>query len=210
MSREHFISHNPSHFLKADSIVKTFIISECFFCAAWNLITPLFAVFVIDSITQGSIELAASGYSAFLISRVLFELITGNYLAKGSDKKKMILIALGFIICSFSYIGFSYSQNIAQIFIFYILLGAGIGISAPTKNSLFSIHLDKNREATEWSIADATAAICMALATALGGFIAASYGFRVLFVLGAIINLIAIIPYFLAYLGRRNLRSTAI
>lgn len=204
MSREHFIAHNPSHFLKTDPIVKTFIISECFFCAASNLITPLFAVFVVENVYQGSIELAASGFSTYLISRVVFELITGSLWAKGSDRKKMVLVTIGFLITSAAYLGFCYSQNITQIFLFYIVLGAGIGIATPTKNSLFSMHLDKNKEATEWSIADATAAICMALATALGGFIAASYGFRVLFVLAAWVNLIAIVPYFLIYIKKKK------
>lgn len=199
MSREHFIARNPSHFLKADPIVKTFIISECFFCSGWNLVTPLFAVFVVDNVNKGSIELAASGFSAFLISRVVFELISGNFWSKGSDRKKMTLVCLGFFINSLAYIGFANSQSILQVFIFYIILGAGIGISTPTKNSLFSIHLDKNRETTEWSIADATAAICMALATALGGFIAATYGFKTLFILGAIVNMLAAIPYLLIY-----------
>ncbi len=202
MARDHFIARNPSHFLKTDPIVKTFIISECFFAAGWNLITPLFAIFVVEDVLQGSIELAASGFSAYLISRVIFELLAGNFWAKGSDRKKMALISLGFCINSIAYLGFANSQNILQVFLFYIVLGAGIGISTPTKNSLFSVHLDKNKEATEWSIADATAAICMALATALGGFIAATYGFRSLFILGAVVNLIAIIPYAVIYKKR--------
>lgn len=209
MSHEHFISHNPSHFLKADPIVKTFIISECFFCAGWNLITPLFAVFVVENVIAGSIEFAAAGFSLFLIVRVIFELITGNFWAKGSDRKKMILITIGFLINSIAYLGFANSQDITQVFIFYAVLGAGIGISTPTKNSLFSVHLDKNREANEWSIADATAAICMALATTLGGFIAATYGFRLLFIVGAVVNILAILPYLLVYLKKKRVYQVA-
>ena len=43
----------------------------------------------------------------------------------------------------------------------------------------------------------------MALATALGGFIAASYGFRLLFIIAGLVNLFAIPPYLL-YLNRKK------
>lgn len=90
-----------------------------------------------------------------------------------------------------------FSDSVYQIFIFYGIIGIGLGIAAPAKNSLFAIHLDKNKEATEWSITDAVSFICMALATALGGFIATFYGFNILFVIACIINAIATIPYIL-------------
>ena len=49
----------------------------------------------------------------------------------------------------------------------------------------------------EWGVSDATAFIAIAMAAALGGFIAGQYGFRVLFILSAIVNTISIIPYVL-------------
>lgn len=202
MLREHFLGRQPSHFLKTDPIVKAFIVSECFFCSGWNFITPLFAIFVVENVTRGSIEAAAGGYSIFLISRVVFELICGRFFAHASDRKKLAVVIFGFFIISLAYLGFAFSKDILQIFIFYIILGAGIGLSTPAKNSVFSVHLDKNKEATEWSIADATSAICMALSTALGGFIAATYGFQALFLVGFFVNFLSIIPYAL-YIRRR-------
>ncbi len=78
-----------------------------------------------------------------------------------------------------------------------------MGIAAPAKNSLFSIHLDKKKEATEWGITDAVVFICMAPASVAGGFIANSYGFPNLFYLACVINILGIIPYTL-WLRRLN------
>ncbi len=180
MLKESFLGHNPSHFLRVDPIVKAYIISECFLWSSWNFITPIFAIFAIENIKGGTIEIAAASYSFYLISRVIAELISGRFFANQSDKRKILTTILGISLMSLSYIGFSTSKTILQLFAFYSLAGIGLGLASPAKNALFSIHLDKNREASEWSIADATSFISMALATTLGGFIAGAYGFKLL------------------------------
>ena len=73
----------------------------------------------------------------------------------------------------------------------------GLGIASPVKNSLFSTHLDKNKELTEWSIYDGFVFMGMAMSATIGGFVANRYGFTFLFYLVAITNLLSIIPYIL-------------
>lgn len=202
MLRESFLGHNPSHF-NVNPVVKAYIIADSFLWSAWNLITPIFAVFFVDNINSGSIQLAATGYSIYLISRVVFELLTGPYLAKSSDRKKFISTALGMTLLSVAYLGFSISTEIFQVYIFYAVAGMGLGIATPAKNSLFSMHLDKNKETTEWGVSDAISFVCMALATALGGFIAGEFGFVILFYVAAIVNILGIIPY-IPFLARKT------
>lgn len=69
------------------------------------------------------------------------------------------------------------------MFIAYAIAGVGLGIALPAKNSLFVLHLDKNKEATEWGIADTVCFICTAFAAILGGFIATDFGFDTLFIM---------------------------
>lgn len=198
------MGRKPSHFLMVDPIVKAYIISEMFCWAAWNFIFPLFAVFVVGQINKGTIALAATGFSTYLISRIIFELLSGTFFAKKAEKQKIVILLTGIATISLSYLGFSVSRDIVHIFFFYILFGAGIGIAAPVKCSLFSMHLDKNKEATEWSIADAASAMAMALASALAGFIVVIYGFRILFVMAAILNILSVIPYMLTLKRRKR------
>lgn len=195
--KEQFFGHNPSHFLKVNPIVRAYIISDSFLWSAWNFITPIFAVFATTEIDNGNVEVAAAAFSTYLISRVVFELISGRIAAKSTDKKKIFISTFGILIISLAYIGFSFSYSIPHIFIFYAVAGAGLGIASPAKNSLFSMHLDKNKEATEWSIADAATFISMALSATVGGFIAGEFGFRTLFIIAAFVNLLALPPYLL-------------
>lgn len=197
MLKEQFGGRNPSHFLRIDPVVKAYIVSESFLWSAWNFTTPIFAVFATQNIKHGSVEIAASAFSTYLVTRVIFELIGGRFSAKFNDVQKMYVTIIGAGAISFAYIGFAFATATSELFLYYALAGAGLGFMSPAKNSLFSIHLDKNKEATEWSIADATSFIAMALATALGGFIAGTYGFKILFLLASLVNLLAIPPYLL-------------
>jgi len=186
----------PSHF-QVNQVVRAYIISESFVWAAWNFVIPILAVFVVDHVKGGSVQTAASAYSIYLITRVVFELISGKVLIKTNDRKKYILAVIGIVILSFSYLFFSISHSVSTLLIGYMIAGVGLGLSSPAKNALFSIHIEKNKEATDWSISDAVTFGCMALAATLGGFFETLYGFSVLFIIASVINLFGAIPFIL-------------
>lgn len=196
MLREVFIGKRPSHF-SMNPLIKAFIISECFLWSGWNFIAPIFAIFVINNIQGGKIELAAAGYSIHLVFRVIFELILGKYLSQAKESKMLKMTILGILTMAAAYIGFIFTNTISAFFLFYAIAGIGIGIASPAKGALFASHLDKDKESIEWGITDASAFLSIALASALGGFIAGEYGFRVLFVISAILSTISVIPYML-------------
>lgn len=196
MLKEIFIGRAPSHF-QVNAIIKAFIISEVFLWSAWNFIIPIIAIFSATKISGGSIEIAASAYSVHLIVRVIFELISGRFLLKTDELRKFFTTILGLLFISVSYLSFAFTRDVTSLFISFAIAGVGLGIASPAKNSLFSTHLDKNKEPAEWGIYDATVFMGMALSAALGGFIVKQYGFHVLFLLAMIVNLLGIIPYIL-------------
>jgi predicted MFS family arabinose efflux permease len=208
MIKEIFIGRRPSHF-HMNPVVKSFIISEIFLWSSWNAIIPIFAIFAATKIPGGNTEVAASSFSAYLIVRVIFELISGKYLSKSNDSQKFTMAIIGIILISVGYLGFAMTKNIASIFIFYGVVGMGLGIASPAKNCLFSSHLDKDKEVTEWSMYDGFVFMGMAMSAAIGGFVANRYGFSFLFYLVAITNLISIIPYIL-YARKKSVKTEAL
>jgi len=187
-------------------VVKAFIISEIFLWSSWNAIVPIFAIFAATKIPGGNTEIAASSFSSYLIVRVIFELISGRYLAKSKEMQKFIISIAGIVLISLGYIGFAMTKDTYSLFIFYSVIGVGLGIASPAKNSLFSSHLDKDKEVTEWSIYDGFVFMGMAMSAAIGGFVANRYGFTFLFYLVATTNLLSIIPYIL-YAKRRKAKE---
>lgn len=204
MFLERFLGRRPSHF-EINPIVKAYIVSEAFLWSAWDFVLPIIAIFISANIPGGNIKTAATGFSIYLISRVVFELISGKLLLKTSDRKKITIAIFGILFLSLAYFGFAFAKTLPVIFLFYSILGMGLGIATPAKSSLFAIHLDKNRETSEWSLTDAVCAISMALATALGGFIAADYGFQTLFLIAGIVNILSVLPYLLYIYPKINM-----
>lgn len=203
MLKEAFIGKPPSHF-QINPIVKAFIISEMFLWSSWNAVTPIFAVFATTQITGGSVEVAASSFSIYLIVRVIFELISGRFLAQISQTQKFIVSMIGISFISLGYFGFVFTKTVTPIYIFYAIVGLGLGIASPAKNSLFSTHMDKNKETTEWGLYDGVIFMGMAMSATIGGFVAKSYGFPFLFSVVAVTNLLSIIPYILYISSERK------
>lgn len=191
-----FLGRRPSHF-QMNEIVKLFIISEVFVWSAWNFVIPIIAIFAASQIKGGNIEIAGMAFSVYLITRVIFELLCSKYFARTRTSLQLVIIISGLILISFSYLGLAFTNTIFWLFIFYGLIGMGIGVATPIKNSLFSTHLDKNKEVAEWGIYDALVFIGMAISSAIGGIVANQFGFSALFIISAVINLLGIIPYFL-------------
>lgn len=202
MIKEIFIGKKPSDF-HMNSIVKAFIVSEIFLWSSWNAIIPIFAIFAATKIPGGNTEIAAAAFSTYLISRVIFELISGRYLSRSNEMQKFVVTIAGIILMSVGYLGFAATKNVFFLFFFNSIIGMGLGIASPAKNSLFSTHLDKNKEVAEWSIYDGFVFMGMAMSAAIGGFVANRYGFTFLFNLIAVTNLLSIIPYIL-YAKRRT------
>ena len=196
MIKEIFLGKKPSDF-HINAVVRAFIISEIFLWSSWNAIIPIFAIFAATKIPGGNTEIAASSFSAYLIVRVIFELASGKYLSKSTDAQKFAMSILGIVLISLGYVGFALTKNVSSLFIFYGVIGMGLGIASPAKNCLFSSHLDKDKEVTEWSIYDGFVFMGMAMSATIGGFIANRYGFTFLFYLVAVTNLLSVIPYLL-------------
>lgn len=202
MIKEIFLGKKPSDF-HVNAVVKAFIISEIFLWSSWNAIIPIFAIFAATKIPGGNTEIAAASFSTYLVARVIFELISGRYLSRSSEMQKFIVTIIGIILMSAGYVGFALTKNVSSLFLFYGVIGMGLGIASPAKNSLFSSHLDKDKEVTEWSMYDGFVFMGMAMAATIGGFVANRYGFPFLFYLVATTNLLSIIPYIL-YAKRRK------
>ena len=176
-------------------LIRVFITSDIFLWSAWNFVIPIFAVFVTENVPGGNLEIAATAYSAFLLTRVFFELASGKYMEKADKRTKLLFAVLGIVISSISYVGFAYTKSVFFIYFFYILNGIGLGISTPPKNTLFSSNLDRGKETSEWWMYDASTYISMAVSASVGGIIANQLSFQTLFLISAFLSLFSTLPY---------------
>src|SRR5687768_17431853 len=111
-------------------IVKAFIISEAFLWSGWYLVIPIAALFIANEIPGGNIQIAATGYSIHLTTRVIFELLSGKYLSKTDDRQKLYASCIGILFTSIALIAFSFTNSIPMMLLSYTLAGVGFGIGS--------------------------------------------------------------------------------
>ncbi len=180
---------------KMNPIVVAFIFSEAFFWSAWNFISPIISVFVVSTLPDGSIRTAAFGFTLYLLVRVISELVVSNYMVFLSDKKRMVTDVCGMILLTMSYLIIAFIPNLITFYIFFIIAGMSFAISSPAKLSMFSLNMGRAQASRTWGMYHAIIYTGMGIATALGGVIADSFGFKTLFIIASIVNIIGIVPY---------------
>src|SRR6266702_8159967 len=172
--------------IKVNPTVRAYIISESFLWSAWNFVLPIIAVFASNELPGGNVKVAAMLLSISFWERTVCELFVGKYFSKSNKIHKVFLTIIGLVCISVAYLGFSVTQSLPMLTFFFTFLGIGWGIASPIKNSIFAMNLDKNRESYEIGLYDAVTLVGMSLAIAIGGIVAYSFGFRLLFLMAAV------------------------
>jgi len=189
---------------KINIVVKILILSDFFIYSASQLIAPIFAIFIIDNVTGAGLKEIGIATALFLIAKSICEIPIGLYIDKSKTEKDDLYTALiGTALMSLIYIAYIFIKEIWQLYLLQTLLGIAFAISYPGWVSIFSKHIDKGKEATEWSMYDVMLGVGTAATSALGGFIAVSFGFATLFV---IVSVTSFIGSILLFLVRKNIK----
>ena len=86
-------------------------------------------------------------------------------------------------------------------------MGLAEAILLPASEAFYSDYLDKKHKASEWGSWEALYYIVTGIAAIAGGFIAYSYGFKILFIIMFIISLISIISSLKLYKKKKYLNE---
>jgi predicted MFS family arabinose efflux permease len=179
-----------------NKIVKVLILSDLFLNLGWGLLSPIFALFILQNITIGNPEKAAevAGLAAlfYWISKSFIEIPIGRFLDKhDGEKDDFWFMLLGEVLITLVPIGYLFSSYPWQIYLCQILHAVGMAMALPSWLAIFTRHIDKGKEAFEWSMETTSIGIGAGIAGGLGGILVAILGFKGLFFLVSGLNLFA-------------------
>lgn len=178
-------------------VIRIVILSDLLFWSAWSTVLPLLSVFTLSEIPRSSIQSAAAGYSLYIAMRIIGSTISGLLFSRYSPNKKVAVLIVGILMLNVSYVGFAFFKTLTMFYLFYAVIGIGVGLATPIREALFSTHLDKDRETTEWATLESVIFLGIALCALTAGYIISVYGFSLLFLLAAAFNTASAIPYFI-------------
>lgn len=179
-------------------IVKVLIVSDFFLNLGWGLLSPVFAIFILQNIVSENALKAAevAGFAAlfYWLSKSFFEIPIGHLLdKKRGEKDDFWFMVIGTLVTAIVPIGYLFSSMPWHIYFFQVVHAIGMAMVLPSWLAIFTRHIDKGREAFEWSMETTSIGMGAGIAGGLGGILASYFGFNILFILVSGLSVVATI-----------------
>lgn len=184
-----------------NKVIKTLIIGDLFLNSAWGLLAPIFAIFIVQNISFGNVAQGAkvAGFATlfYWMVKSLLQIPIGRYLDKNHGEKDDFWFSfLGLFLASFVPFGFLVSFEPWHIYILNAIHAVSMAMFIPSWYAIFTRHIDKGKEAFEWSMDSTFLGLGAGATAAIGGIMAAVWGFQIIFVLVGVLNMTSAVLFF--------------
>jgi len=181
--------------LKLNKVIKYLIYSDLIFYTGWGLISPIFAIFIIDSIVGGTVFVVGLSAAVNLIFRSLLRVPFGIYADK-SQRKAYYFMVFGLLVSALIPLGYIISSSPWHLYVLQALLGASLAMSTAGWTGVFAKYMDRGKESTEWGIDAVAVGIGPGIAGAVGGLAVTYFSFSWVFAAVTLIGLAGVIILF--------------
>lgn len=167
--------------LGINPVVKFLIISDILVVGATAMLAPLFALYIESFIQDGSAIVVSVSMGVFLISRSLLQIPIATFIDKvKGEKDDFILMFIFSILMSLTPLLYLIISTPMQLYFVQAILGLFTAITYPSYMAIFTRHVDKNKEGTEWGIYYTMIDLGSAALAVIGGYLVEDFGFNTL------------------------------
>jgi MFS family permease len=174
-----------------NKIIKYLLLSDLIFFSGWGLISPLFAIFLLNSIVGGTAFVVGLAAGVSLIVRSVLRIPFG-VLADRGQKIAYSLMFWGLLISSVIPLGYIYSKTAIHIYILQAMLGMGLAMSTAGWTCLFARHIDKGKESTEFGYDAVAVGVGPGIAGIIGGAALTYFSFNAVFIAVTLFGLLGV------------------
>lgn len=169
--------------IKVNKVIITLIKADLVFLSAFGLTTPIFAVFILDQIKGGDVKMVGFAAAIYWILKSLFQIPISRFLDKErGEKDDLYCLVIGFLVAAIVPFGYIFSSFPWHIYVLQVIYGIGMAMYIPSWCAIFTRHIDKGKEAFEWSLNSSSLGFGIGITGAVGGILASQFGFNLLFV----------------------------
>ncbi|MBZ9572696.1 MFS transporter [Patescibacteria group bacterium] len=187
--------------LTPNKVIKYLILSDLVFYTGWGFINPIFAIFVVERIQNGSVFVVGVAAAVFWITKSLLRIPIGVFLDTcPSEKDDYLSLVAGLFIAALVPFGYIFAKIPLHIYILQGIHGLGLAMSLSGWTAIFTRHIDRGREATDWGLDATSIGLGTAIAAAVGGWAVTKFGFTPVLISVGFFGLIGVALLF----GLRN------
>ena len=177
--------------IKVNRIIKVLIASDIAYQIGAGFVAPVFAIFLLQSIENGSAQVAGTAAAIYLLVKSTLRLPIAYFLDKNrGERDDFYSIVSGFFILAIAFYLYLFAKTPVHIYLIQILTGVGGAFAFTPWYGFFSRHIDKHHESLEWGIEVSLVGFGMAGASYVAGFVAEKFGFEPVFIIAGTFTLL--------------------
>ena len=162
-------------------VIRFLIISDVVIIGAGGLLGPIFAIFVEDFVVGGNEVVVGIAAAIYLSTKSVLQIPTAHMIDRiKGERDDFWLMFIFSILSALIPLFYLIVRTPFELYAVQFLLGLFTSITFPTYMAIFTRHIDKHKEATEWGVYFTIIDITSAVLAAVGGFVAGYFGFQVL------------------------------
>lgn len=172
-------------------IILILIASDVVFQIGTGFIDPIFAVFLVESVSGGSLQLAGTAVAIYWLVKSIVRIPIAFLLdKKRGEKDDFYTMLTGFFMISAIQFLYLFVNTATHIYIIQIFLGIAGAMAFTPWYGFFSRHIDKYQENMEWSISNSMVGFAIAGAGFATGIVAEKFGFHPIFIISGTLSLL--------------------
>lgn len=173
-------------------VIRHLVVSDFVLNFAFGLLSPIFAVFVLKNIQGSDLKIIGLATTFYWVARTASTVPLSRFMDRtNGERDEFYFIVLGTFIMSSVPLFYLFASLPWHIYLIQFILGLANSMAVPAWRILFTDHIDRGRTGFEWSLEDIAIGVSIAISAYLGSVLADKFGFRVVFVLLAILGYIA-------------------
>lgn len=179
--------------LSVNKIIKCLILSDLVFYSAWGLIAPIFAIFIVNNIVGGTVFVVAMATSIHWILKSALRVPFGLFLDKfEGEEDDYFFMVVGLFVSALIPFGYIISTLPWHIYTLQAVYAVGMAMSLSGWSAIFTRHIDKGKESTEWGLNATGLGIGIGVTAAIGGWAVTQFGFTPVFIAVGIFGLLGV------------------
>jgi|WetSurMetagenome_2_1015567.scaffolds.fasta_scaffold01387_7 MFS family permease len=184
-------------------VTRILVLSDFFLFFSVGLLSPIYAVFILDKINGSGLEIIGIATAIYWISRVSSVIPLGHLMDRiKGEKDEYYLMLLGTFIISSTPLVYIIATEAWHVYLVQALNGIAFSMIIPAWRVIFTKNINNDHMSYEWSLDDVGTGIATAIAAILGALIAQKFGFNALFVFIFFVGMVSILVLLLLYRGQ--------
>ncbi|PIR41420.1 MAG: hypothetical protein COV31_00925 [Candidatus Yanofskybacteria bacterium CG10_big_fil_rev_8_21_14_0_10_46_23] len=188
-------------------VIRNLIWSDIALWFAIGLLAPIFAIFVTENISGGSLRTVGLAASFYWIARSIITLPIGRWMDRVGELGEFKVMLLGSYLIPLTQFCYIFVSQPWHIYLLGFIHGASAAMAVPGWRILFTNHLDRGSTGYEWSVEDVGVGIAIAISSYVGAFVVEKFGFDILFIILGVVGVLGVSIFILPLRKHRHIIS---